>query len=207
MRISPIFEPTDAQVDVLVKAYPLGMLISPETDGMLATPLPLLLERHSGRLTLLGHFARSNPHIEVVRAQSKAFITFSGPPQGYISPSWFADRSQAPTWNFATVHFDVDVRLMDRVQAASEAVTTLTQAMEQDRPRAWNVHELGVRRAQLIQHVVAFRATVLRTRAKFKLGQNERKDVLMQAIEGLQRDGHIELAAMMQSANAGRLAS
>jgi transcriptional regulator len=207
MRISSIFEPTDAQIDALVKEYPLGMLISPDTGGMMATPLPLLMERQGGQLMLLGHFARSNPHVEAVKAQSKAFITFTGPPQGYISPSWFDDRSQAPTWNFATVHFDVDVQLMDGVQAANEAVDTLTQAMELDRPCAWHTHELGARHAQLIQHVVAFRATVLRTRAKFKLGQNERGDVLIQAIEGLQREGHVELAAMMKLANSKRLAN
>jgi hypothetical protein len=79
--------------------------------------------------------------------------------------------------------------------------------MERGRPDAWRTEELGARYSSLIPQIVAFRADIQHTTAKFKLGQNERMDVLQDAIRGLERDGLPALAAAMQAANTKRLDS
>lgn len=204
MRTSNVFQPTDQQIDALVREYPLAQVVSASPGGLLATPLPLLLDRGNGCPYLLGHFARSNPHVDAVRLQPDALVVFMGP-ESYISPSWFTDRTQAPTWNFATVHFTVCIELQDTIEKASFSVNQLTAALENERPRSWHASELGDRYSKLIPHVVPFRAKVLDVKAKFKLGQNERIDVLREMIRSLSEMGRTNLAAMMQNANAHRL--
>lgn len=189
------------QIDALVASHPFAHLVSPSATGLVATPLPLLLERRpDGAGSLLGHFARSNPHLKELAARPEALAIFTGP-QGYISPSWLTDRTQAPTWNFAIVRMTVRVRIDWSREAAREAVERLTRYMERDRHDAWRVDEMGVRRNRLLPHVVAFRAEVLDTHAKFKLGQNERPEMLGEMIDGAERAGNLALVAAMRAAN------
>lgn len=207
MKTSPIFTPKRNDIDRMIAANPLATLVSSGAEGLSASPLPLLLERDaSGAATLLGHFARANPQIEELEQRPDALVVFMGP-HGYVSPSWFTDRTQAPTWNYMTVHMQVRVRI-DRSRAAAEAaVKHLTARMESGRQHAWSPADLGERFGRLIPGVVAFRADVLRETAKFKLGQNERPDVLAEALNGLASEANIALAKMMRDANAGRLDS
>lgn len=204
MRTSRVFQPTNDEIDAFVRDHPLALVVSSSPQGLLATPLPLLLDRTENAVSLLGHFARSNPHVDAVRSQPEALIAFMGP-EGYVSPSWFTDRTQAPTWNFATVHFNARIELHDDPQEARMAVERLTTTMEADRSRRWQADELGERYALLIPAIIPFRAEVLGVTAKFKLGQNERPDVLVEAIQGATESGCEKLATMMKGANAQRL--
>lgn len=205
MKTNSLFEPTEAQIDLLIARFPFALLISTGPDGLAATPLPFLFERHSdGRQTLLGHLSRANPQVRELGDNPDALVAFQGP-HGYISPSWFSDRSQAPTWNFASVHFSVRVELLWSHEENAKAVEILTHIMEAGRPSPWNPTELGSRYARLLPSIVAFKAHVVHTVAKFKLGQNERTDVLKDAIAGLDREPLPDLAAMMRSANSQKL--
>lgn len=191
-------------IEALVASFPFAHLVSPMSRGLLTTPLPLLLERESGgAYTLVGHFARSNPHVEELERFPTALVIFMGP-QGYISPSWFSDRTQAPTWNYATVRMSVSVAIDRSPGAADEAVNKLTKHMEQGRAHAWSGAEMGQRFDRLLPHVIAFQAKVLDVQAKFKLSQKERADVLAEAVDGTIREGNLTLAAAMRSANEHR---
>src|SRR5688572_3972797 len=70
-----------------------------------ATHLPLLLDTSRGpHGTLLGHFARPNPHWRLDHQQYGSLAIFHGP-HAYVSPSWYPSAAPAvPTWNYATVH-------------------------------------------------------------------------------------------------------
>lgn len=204
MKTTPLYTPHADEITALVAAHPLAQLVSLSASGLTATPLPLLLEREPvGSFTLLGHFARANPQIEALEARPHALVIFMGP-QGYISPSWFTDRTQAPTWNFATVHMKVRVAVDRSASAASEAVDRLTEHMERGRPNAWSGADMGERYERLLTHVVAFRAEVLEVRAKFKLGQNERPDVLAEALEGVGGDNNVLLQLAMRDGTTVR---
>jgi len=188
MQTHPIFKPDSPEdVDRLIAMHPFALVISSGTGTPLATPLPLLLERDAnGKMTLLGHMPRAHPHTELLRRQPRALAVFQGA-HGYISPSWLTDRTQAPTWNFETVHLEVDVEFDDSAEATEVALTRLVDHMERGRPDAWSVADMGPRYALLAPAVIAFRARVITTYAKFKLGQNERHADLAEILTGLER--------------------
>jgi transcriptional regulator len=187
------FTPKDPQdVARLVRAYPLGWIISGVGADARATALPLrpVLGRKGEVERLLGHFARSNPQVADLTAEPEALVLLLGP-HGYISPSWMADRTQAPTWNYASVQFRVRLRLIEDPAPLQALIRDLTQAMEAGRPNPWSVEEMGERYARLARGVIGFEADVLETRAKFKLGQDERADVFADILTALaaQSDG------------------
>jgi transcriptional regulator len=109
------------------------------------------------------------------------------------------DRTQAPTWNYATVHCDVEVAFHESEQAGHAALERLVAHLEKDRPSPWTTGDMGARYDHLFTAVVAFRARILGTTAKFKLGQNERTDVFDDILGGLRRTGADDLADAMMA--------
>lgn len=197
MKLSPQFTPSEDAIDQLIARYPLAQLVSDSPAGLCASPLPLLLQRDAqGRRWLLGHMARANPHTAALRERPEALAIFIGP-QTYVSPSWFSDRSQAPTWNFATVHMQLRLHFDDGKQAARAAVEILTATMERGHGQPWHPHELGPRYEAMLGAIIAFRAEVLQVQAKFKLGQNESASTREEIRAALARSGQSGMLQMM----------
>ena len=195
------FEQASAQdIRDLMAAHPLAWLVSQGDQGFCGTPIPLLEDPVSDGpvVSLLGHMARRNRHVDALTKEPRALVIFQGP-HGYISPSWMADRTQAPTWNYTAVRMQVEVRF-DEAET-DLALAKLVAAMEKGRERAWSEGEMGVRYSALAQHVIAFRARVVSIEPRFKLGQDERDDVFVDILNGL---GDTALSAWMRRFNLGR---
>lgn len=206
MKTHPIFKPdSPADIDRLIAAHPFALVISSANGTPVATPLPLLLERDAnGEMALLGHMPRAHPHTDLLRRQPRALAVFLGA-HGYISPSWLTDRTQAPTWNYETAHLEIDVEFDDSDEATEIALTQLVDHMERSRPNAWSIADMGARYATLAPAVVAFRARVVTTYAKFKLGQNERPVDRADILVGLERTEQQSLLdAMLRVGSSSR---
>lgn len=182
----------------LIAGRPLAWLVSNAGDDFRATPLPLRPVLGAGGAVdaFLGHFARSNPQVESLRRQPAALALFMGP-QGYISPAWLSDRTQAPTWNYAAAVFRVEVRFIDG--PPDELLRDLVGAMEEGRPDAWRIDELGERYQLLAPRIIGFRARVIETRPAFKLGDTEPDHFFAQILDGLAREGQSDLRDWMSS--------
>jgi transcriptional regulator len=162
------FSPGSAgDVVALIAAHPLAWVVSRDFD---ATPLPLLAEcDDEGRLvSLFGHCARHNPQVAVLERDPKALILFGGP-EGYVSPTLVSKPQWGATWNYAAVRIVADLQFVPAETDAS--VRRLAEHLEPD--GAWRVDAIGERYDLLIEHIVAFRATVRSCEATFKLGQDE----------------------------------
>lgn len=206
MRTSTIFAPPKPHsVAQFVRVNPLAQIVSWSGDDIEATPLPLVpeLDDQGAVRALVGHFSRANRHVEIVRSNSRALCTFLGA-QGYVSPSWMRDRAQAPTWNFETAQFLVDIALASEESETALAIESLLDQVEGDVANRWRSQELGERYPRLLHGVIGFRATVIEARVKFKLGQNERDDVYQDIIGGLRRTGNSRLAEAMENVNQRR---
>ena len=189
----------------LAHGHPLAWLCSPGPAGQVSTPLPLVpvFAADGALVAVEGHFARHNVHVAALRAQPRATVLWMGV-QGYISPSWMADRTQAPTWNYATAQLQVDVRFDDTPDGVLRHLRELGERQEAGRANAWTIDEMGPRLAQLAQRVIAFRAEVVECRQRYKLGQDERADVFADILTGLSADGDPALVDWMRRFNPGR---
>jgi hypothetical protein len=103
-------------------------------------------------------------------AVGAARILFMGP-QGYITPEWISQPQWAPTWNYATVQFDVDIEF--RPEDNGDALQRLVRKMEAGRRAPWTVEQMGERYESMVGRIVAFRAHVRARTGRFKLGQDE----------------------------------
>ncbi|MCD9030457.1 alpha/beta hydrolase fold domain-containing protein [Luteimonas sp. Y-2-2-4F] len=202
---SPFQARSPRDVADLVAEQPFAWIVSGAAGALSATPLPVQLEcdADGAPLRLLGHFARSNPQWRTFADDPRATVLLIGP-HGYVSPSWFADRSRAPTWNYAAAVFQVDIELRDTPEDADFLLRHLVDDLERDRPGPWRVEEMGPRYDTLRGGVVGFHAHVRATRATFKLGQDERDDVFDDILRGLWDTRHHELAAWMRRFDGGR---
>jgi transcriptional regulator len=197
--------PSEADVTRLLVEHPFAWVVSHAAGEFAATPLPLrpVVDGHGAITEVLGHFARRNPHVELLRRAPRALLLFMGP-HGYVSSSWLADRTRAPTWNYATAQFVVDVEFTDDPAATGAILRDLIEAMEQGRPQAWSADDMGARYDRLLGGIVAFRARVVEQRVKFKLGQDERDAEYADITRALTAAGGGELLEWMQHCNATR---
>lgn len=183
----------------LLAAQPLAWLVSAGGDDAASTPLPLRAGFDAnGKLdALLGHFAKRNPHAARLQRDPAAQVLVMGP-HAYVSPSWLDDRTQAPTWNYASASFDVRVSLLTDADAIDAELDALVTQMETGRDNAWRMQEMGERKARLAQGVIALRAEIVSVRATFKLGQDERRYDFDQIVRGLEKEGESDLVGWMR---------
>jgi predicted FMN-binding regulatory protein PaiB len=201
---------SDADLLSLVRQQPLAWVVSGEGDSFRATLLPVLAQPDAqGRVVrFTGHFSRYNDQHQLLMRDPRAVILVLGT-NGYISPSWFADKSQAPTWNYISAQFFVDMRFYDEPEPIEAHLRQLVDTMEAQAPRApdsipWDVDQMGPRYFVRSRVIVGFNATVSEVRAKFKLGQDERDDVFSDMMAGLKHGPTADLQAWMRDFNPGR---
>jgi len=183
--VTHAFQPSRiTHVADLIRDYPLAWVVSQGPAGHAATPLPLLAEtdNEGAVASLFGHFGRSNPHVEIVGRQPEAMILFQGP-QGYIPARWVSRPGWGPTWNYAVARFDVEITLVPEENGA--ALARLAAALERDQPTPWRPDMMGERYAKMEPRIIAFRARVRATHARFKLGQDETSETFAEIIDGL----------------------
>jgi len=193
------FVPQDA-VD-LIGEYPLAWLCAHSADAGLPSLLPLLAETDGeGRLVaLIGHMARRNPLHAALVADPRALILFTGP-QSYVSPAHVSDPDWGPTWNYAQLRIEAEIRFDD--EGGDAALAQLLAAMEEAAPTGWTPDSLGARYRPMERAIIAFRAEITRLEGRFKLGQDERPEMLRDIV---QRHPDAALTRWMRRFNAGRI--
>lgn len=191
---------TNEDIVDLIRAHPLAWVVSHGESGFAATPLPLLADTDESGATvrLVGHMARSNPQVPLLEAAPRALILFHGP-HGYISPSWMRDRTWAPTWNYAVVKIEADIRFLP--DEADAALNRLVGFMEEGRPGAWSAQEMGPRYERIKTGIIAFHAEIRAVHPRFKLGQDERAEIFSDI---LAHSDDASLQQWMRRFNPGR---
>lgn len=195
---SPFERFTADDVQALIAAYPLAWVTPRHGPASAACLLPLLGEYAAdGTLaTLLGHAPRRFQLIAAAAADRQVTVLFAGP-QGYVSPEHAGRRDWGPTWNFAQLAIEGELELLPDV--TGESIDRLVERMEAGRPEPWQAQELGDRYPGMLAQVVGFRIAVTSLTGRFKLGQDERPEVL-QSILASHPDR--ELVAWMRRMNA-----
>lgn len=170
-------------------------LVTHSDAGLIASHLPFVLEGE----TLYAHMARANPHAAVL-AGRESLVIFTGP-HAYISPSWYAERATAPTWDYVAVHCYGTAMLHDAA-ATKRNIERLIGVVEGGRENGWSMGELSDDDVQrLLANVVSFEIPLARVEAKFKLEQGNKPERIRAAIAELERSGETALAEYMRRYN------
>ncbi|MCB1549253.1 MAG: FMN-binding negative transcriptional regulator, partial [Hyphomicrobiaceae bacterium] len=127
----------------LIRAHPLGLLVTAGADGPEANPIPFVLDAAAGPLgTLRGHLARANRQWRDADTVTPTLVVFQGP-EAYIRPSWYATKAETgkvvPTWNYAMVQVRGHLRVIDDAGWLREQVEALTRSQEDTRAAPWHV--------------------------------------------------------------------
>jgi transcriptional regulator len=184
-----------AAIARLMHEHSFATLITPAAPEPMVSHLPLLLipgcEPHG---TLIGHFARANPHWQHAR-EVQSIAVFHGP-HAYISPSWYVDPERmVPTWNYATIHAHGALEMIEDAGEAQGIMDALVHRFEAARTAPWKFEREPRERDALMAAIAPFRMRIMRIDAKFKLSQNRSRDDRARVIAALRAEGHQEAGA------------
>jgi transcriptional regulator len=177
MYVPPAFRDIDlASLHATMRAARLCNLVTATAEGLIATPLPLLLDDAAGTYGVLyGHVARANPQWKSAPI-GDAMAIFMGP-DAYVTPSWYVTKQETgmvvPTWNYVAVHAYGSVEFFEDADRLLDVVTRLTDFYEQPRADPWAVTDAPEQfiRAQL-RGIVGLRMPITRLDGKRKMSQN-----------------------------------
>src|SRR5579885_2862657 len=129
----------------LIRAQPLGLLISQGPDGLEANAIPFLLDASAGKFgTLRAHMARANKQWRALQQADEALVVFQGPDR-YISPNWYATKRETgkvvPTWNYVMIQARGRVTVSQDADWLRAQVVELTRQREAERETPWAVSD------------------------------------------------------------------
>ena len=172
----------------------LSTLVTATSEGLIATPLPLILDESEGEHGVLyGHLAKANPQWKLP-ATGEALAIFSGP-DAYVTPSWYAAKREhgkvVPTWNYVAVHAYGQAEFFEDEDRLREVVTRLTNLYEHPRAEPWAVTDAPeVFIKSQLKGIVGLRLPVSRIEGKRKMSQNrsaEDRDGVAQGLMSSER--------------------
>jgi len=156
-----------------------------ERDGELtASHIPFLLDRSVEPYGVLrAHVAIRNPQLKDFHEGSQALVIFQGP-HTYISPSWYVQPENVPTWNYTVVHAYGVPKIGD--QAAMMALLKdLVGKHEKPLHPPWDFDPNAAWIQKMLPEIAAFEIKIEKLQGKFKLNQNRRPADRAGVIEAL----------------------
>ncbi len=178
MYTPPAFAQDDlATIHGMIRATGLATLVTMTDEGLIGTPLPLILKEDEGPCgTLYGHLARPNSQWKL-EPRAEALVIFPGP-DAYISPSWYAAKAEhgkvVPTWNYSAVHAYGTPEFFEDPDRLLGIVSALTDRNEASRSAPWAVSDApdDYIRARL-RGIVGLRLAISRLEGKQKFSQDK----------------------------------
>ncbi|WAH58895.1 FMN-binding negative transcriptional regulator [Pseudomonas silvicola] len=166
----------------------LAIVVTHGEQGLLASHVPLLLDRDEGEFgTLRGHLARANPQWRDLANGSEAMVIFSGA-DAYVSPGFYPSKAEhgkvVPTWNFLAVHAYGHAEVFSEPERLHALVSRLTNQHEAGQAAPWRVEDAPADYLHgMLKAIVGFCVPIRRLEGKRKLSQNRSPE----DIAGVQR--------------------
>ena len=196
MHPNPLFRTENrALMEALVDEIGFGMIFATTPDGPRVAHTPVLW---TGDGAIQFHLARGNAlarHLDGMTA-----LAVVNGPEAYVSPRWYADAAQVPTWNYVTVEMEGRVRRMDSdgLDGLLEALSVRNEARIAE-GEAWTMDKVpSAALSKLKAGIVGFEMEVQAWRPTFKLSQNKSADERERVALGLDAQGSRAIAQLMR---------
>ncbi|MFC5706013.1 FMN-binding negative transcriptional regulator [Aeromonas eucrenophila] len=204
MYLPTHFAVTDPEaLHALMRAHPLGALITQGKGGLDADHLPFEFDAGEGEHGVLrAHVARNNPLWQAVTDGQEVLVLFKAA-DGYVSPNWYPSKQehhkQVPTWNYAVVHAHGRIRVRDDARFVRRLLASLTRVHEAAESSPWKMADAPRDYLEaMVAAVVGIEVEISELVGKFKLSQNKEGADRQGAIDALQTKGQTALAEAMQ---------
>ena len=184
----------------LIEKNNFGILFTQHQESPEATHLPFLVDRNRGKHgVLIAHFARANKHWQKINESQDVLAVFQGP-HTYISPSWYVNRAEVPTWNYATVHVYGKPIIIQDPEALQGMVTRLTHYHENEIDSNWSIDEVNKKDfATDLKAIVGIEIEITRMEGKFKFNQNKSREDQAKVIKNLDNLDISEVSQIMKN--------
>jgi transcriptional regulator len=190
------------EVRRLLRAFPLGMLVTHAGEGLDALHLPFECDEGQGLpVRLTAHVARANPVWQSVRDDAEVLVVFRGD-EAYVSPNWYPSKHehhrQVPTWNYQVVHVHGRIAFRHDEAFLRGLLARLTRTHEARAAQSppWRMTDATPDYiASLLQKIVGLEVRAERIVAKSKLSQNKDardRDSVIAAMEAQGKPGMAE---------------
>ncbi len=189
----------------LIRNRPLGLLVTAGPGGLMANPVPFLVDVEGRFGTLRAHVARANPQWRELDGLAECLVVFQGP-QDYVTPSWYATKRETgkvvPTWNYATVHAWGRPRAIEDATWLRRQIGDLTASMEGRRTAPWAVEDAPADFvAMQIRAIVGIEIPIARIEGKWKMSQNRTPADRQGVVAGYREDGDEVMAMLVEARN------
>lgn len=175
MHHAPHFHVEDrAKLVAHLRAYPFVTLAAAPAEKPVLAQAPILVRELADGLAIDFHLARGNALSPSIASGFDAVLV-SLAVDAYVSPNWYADTDQVPTWNYASVEAAGRVGPLDD----AGLVALLDDLSEQEEVRAgveppWTRHKMSDGKFErMLRGIVGARLTVERLEGTYKLSQNK----------------------------------
>lgn len=184
----------------LIEKFNFGILFTQHQENPEATHLPFLVDRTRGEHgVLIAHFAKANKHWQKIDQTKEVLAIFLGP-HNYISPSWYKNRAEVPTWNYATVHVYGKPIIIQEPELLEAMVTRLTHYHENKIESNWSLDEVSKKDfANDLKAIVGIEIEITRMEGKFKFNQNKSREDQAKVVENLDDLGIDEVSQIMKN--------
>jgi transcriptional regulator len=202
MHPNPAFRPglppaeERALLEAMIDEIGFGMVFATTRDGPRVAHVPL---QWTGDGAVHFHLARANALTRYLDTMT-ALVVINGP-EGYVSPRWYADPEQVPTWNYVALELEGRVRRMDQ-DGLIGLLETLTARQEArvDAGEPWTMAKIPEAKLQgLLKGIVGFELEVQAWRPTFKLSQNKSPEERAQVADELETQGSLAIAQLMRT--------
>ena len=184
-----------ALMEAMAAEIGFGMVFAATPDGPRVAHVPLL-STEDGAVHF--HLARANAltrHLD----GATALVVLNGP-DGYVSPRWYGDGAQVPTWNYVALELEGRVRRMDadgllgHLESLSAHHETRVAGGE-----PWTMEKLPEPALRsLMAGITGFELEVQAWRPTFKLSQNKSVEDRAAVAQGLAAQGSAAIAELMR---------
>ena len=206
----PHFVETDRDtLHALIRAHPLGLLISATPEGPVADLVPCLLDADAGAHGHLRlHVARANPQWKLIASQPDmpVLAVFQGV-DAYITPSWYETKRETgkvvPTWNYAVVQARGRAVVKEDPDWIGRQIADLTAFHEGERAEPWAATDAPVPYiASQMKGIVGIEIEITELAGKWKVSQNRPMADRIGVIAGLEAEtagaGAAEMAGLVR---------
>lgn len=189
----------------IIRAHPLGMLVTQGEAGLDADHIPFDYSPDAGpHGVLTAHLARANPLWQHCPTGTPVMVVFRGA-EAYVSPNWYPSKyethRQVPTWNYEVVHAHGTLTVHDDERFVRGVVGRLTKRHEAGEPVPWKMSDSAPEYLDgMLRSIVGIEIAITSLVGKVKLSQNREPRDRLNAADMLQARGHEAMASAMRKA-------